>query len=304
MPFSAAGIGAILRSRGVNDTFSRGADAINQRVDESGFLSRNPLQNPNFGLTDDGQYDIQNMEGFALNELFDVRNNSSADTLRSLRNVGSDRKERVAAARNEAGQSADVTEGIFNRRTEGMGLSDRQRKGARQSFSLNRAVTEAAASSGTRRTVNNEVRQADQAISGFEDLAFGQQLGGLTGLANAEGQRRIRKANEKANKKANRNSMLGTLGGLAIGALSLFSAEEYKDQTQEAPKLLDKLKKVRIDKWKYKGSEPEHIGPYAEEFNETFGVGTHKDTIDVVSMLGVTIGSIKELNDKVEAALA
>ena len=287
--FSAATMGAMLGAQG------NGAIT-------SGYGSTDPMQNPNWQITNDRQYDIQNTENLALNELFNVRHGQGMDTFRSLQRP-IDVNKRVADARNEAGASADVAEGIFSRRTEGMGLTDRQKQGAKQRLSLNREVTLAAAGTGARRTANDERRQADRAITGFEDIAFGQQIGGLTGLANAEGQRRVRVAQEKAAKKSSKYGMLGTLGGLAIGALAVFSAEEYKDRVEEKPKLLDKLKGVRIDKWKYKGSKPEHIGPYAEEFNEAFGVGSHKDAIDVVSMLGITLGSIKELNEKVEASL-
>lgn len=268
------------------------------------YLNRSPQQNPGFGMTNDNKADIQNLENLSLNELWNTRHGQGMDTFRSLSNVGKDMEDRVADARNEATTQADVTEGIFNRRTEGMGLTDRQRRGATQRLSLNREVTLAAASSGTRNTVNDEKRQADRAIAGFENISFGQQIGGQTGLANAEGQRRVRVANEQAAKKASRNAMIGTIVGTGLSIAAMFSAEEYKNQVEEKPKLLDKLRDVRIDKWRYKGSKAEHIGPYAEEFNETFGVGQHKDAIDVVSLLGVTLGSLKELNEKVEAALA
>ena len=39
---------------------------------------------------------------------------------------------------------------------------------------------------------------------------------------------------------------------------------------------------------------------YAEEFNDTFGVGQDdKQKISVVDMLGVTIGAVKELSEQV-----
>lgn len=297
MPFgmNAAALGAFSR----NPRLDIMADDVWRRRRSSNVDNVDPEQNPQFV----GSNPLQNFEAFGVNELFDVRNDQAADTLRSLSRVG-DRagmEQQVAEARNESGQAADVAEGMFNRRTEGMALTDRQRAGARQAFSLNRAVTQAAAGTGTRRRIADQARQADRAVTGFEDIAFGQQLGGLAGLANAEGQRRVNEANARANKKASRNGLIGSIVSLIGG---IFSAEEYKDQTEEKPKLLDKLKEVRVDRWRYKGSKAEHIGPYAEEFNETFGVGRHKDSIDVVDILGVTLGSLKELNEKVEKALA
>jgi len=205
----------------------------------------------------------------------------------------------VDRARARADAGSNTAEAIFKRRTEGMSLSGRQKAAAKQRFGLTREVAKAAASYSTRRAANERSRAATSAMGmGWEDAIFGQQAASLTGLANAEGQRKVREAQDRAAKKERRNGLIGTALGI-VGAI--FSAEEYKDKVESKPELLEKLKKVRVDKWRYKGSKAEHIGPYAEEFNRTFGVGTHKDAIDVVSMLGVTLGAVKELNEKVEA---
>lgn len=243
---------------------------------------------------------IDDLKNFGERELGSMQNNLASGALDEVRATADRRDiERLATdARNQAGRGADLDEAIFARRTEGMSLSKRQRQGAKQRFSLNREVAKAAATGASRRASTQRAQQADRALGiGMEDIAFGQQIAGLTGLANAEGQRLVAEANRRASKKAKKNSLIGTAIGI-VGAI--FSAEEYKDTTQEKPLLLEKLKNVRVDKWKYKGSKAEHIGPYAEEFNKTFGVGTHKDAIDVVSMLGVTLGAVKELNEKVE----
>lgn len=260
------------------------------------FLSQNGEA---MGLTGkDPIADLQNFGERELGRLYDDPATKQIDRIRDT----ADRKnmERLAGeARTAASRGADVDEGIFKRRTEGMSLSGRQKMAAKQRFSLNREVAKAAAGTGSRRASTQRAQQADRALGfGFEDIAFGQQIAGLTGLANAEGQRQVRLANERASKKSKKNGLIGTAIGL-VGAI--FSAEEYKDKVEAKPELLEKLKKVRVDKWRYKGSKAEHIGPYAEEFNRTFGVGTHKDAIDVVSMLGVTLGAVKELNEKVEA---
>ena len=243
---------------------------------------------------------IKDLQNFGERELGSLDNDIAGGALDGVR-ATADRRDierQATAARADADRAATVNEGIFNRRTEGMSLSKRQIKGAKGRLNLTREVAKAAAGTGSRRASTQRAQQADRALGfGFEDIAFGQQIAGLTGLANAEGQRQVREANERASRKAKKNSLIGTAIGL-VGAI--FSAEEYKDKTEAQPLLLDKLKQVRVDKWKYKGSKAEHIGPYAEEFNKTFGVGTHKDAIDVVSMLGVTLGAIKELNDKVE----
>lgn len=243
---------------------------------------------------------IEDLERFGESEMGRLASDPASRALEGVRATAERRgmEENAAAARADAARGADVNEGIFKRRTEGMALSKRQARGAKQRLSLNREVAKAAAGTGSRRGATDRARQADRALGfGFENIAFGQQIAALTGLANAEGQRQVREANERASRKARKNSLIGSAIGLVAG---IFSAEEYKDMTEEKPLLLDKLKQVRVDKWKYKGSKAEHIGPYAEEFNKTFGVGTHRDAIDVVSMLGVTLGAIKELNEKVE----
>lgn len=244
---------------------------------------------------------IKNLETFGESELGYLQSDPASSVLGDIRGTA-DRagmESLASEARSNAEKAAAVDRGIFSRQTEGMSLSSRQKQAANQRLSLTRELAKASAATGSRRASTQRARDADRALGfGFENAAFGQQLAGLTGLANAEGQRQVRLAQEKASKKAARNSLIGNVIGTAM---ALFSSEDYKTQTQEAPKLLDKLKKVRVDKWKYKGGDAEHIGPYAEEFNRTFGVGTHKDAIDVVSMLGVTLGAVKELNEKVEA---
>lgn len=243
---------------------------------------------------------IEDLERFASDELNILEKDQGGDFESALRGQAERRgmEKRATKARENAETQSRVAENVFRRQTEGMDLSARQQAGAKQRLSLNREVTRAAASTGVRRTAAQTARAADRNFLALEDMKFGQ-LGAMLGsLANAEGQRLVAEENRKANKKAKKSSLLGTVIG---GALAFFSAEEYKDKVEEAPKLLDKLKEVRVDKWKYKGMKPEHIGPYAEEFNKTFGVGSHKDTIDVVSLLGVTLGAVKELNEKVEA---
>ena len=244
---------------------------------------------------------IQDLYNYGGTTIDEARRDPTRNLELGLRNMAGrvGGEDRVAAARNEAGAQADVAQGIYNRRTEGMALTDRQKRGASQKLNLTREVTKAAGSAQARRQTNEQSRAASQALAGLEDMKFGQQSALMTGMANSEGQRLVNEANEKAARTQRRNSAIGT--ALSIVGMAIFSGEEYKDKIKEQPKLLDKLKNVRVDKWRYKGSKPEHIGPYAEEFNSTFGVGTHKDSIDVVSMLGVTLGAVKELNEKVEA---
>jgi hypothetical protein len=242
------------------------------------------------------------LEAFTANEIGAVQQSPMADSLARLATPTPDQVRSAAKkARGEADTAADVAEGIFSRRTEGFALTERQKKAAKNTFSLNRALTVADAGTSARRGLSSQARAAAAGGGVFSDIAFGQQLAALSGLANADGQRQVRESAERAQGKRDRNSMIGTIAGLGIGLLSL-SSEQAKTPTETAPSLLDKLKKVRVDRWKYHGGDRDHIGPYAEEFNETFGVGkNHQSYLDVVDVLGVTLGSIKELSQKVEA---
>lgn len=243
-----------------------------------------------------GMFDLRR---FSEKELAKWQTDPATGMIGSLQDIADRRgmEEDVAKARAEAGRSADVAEGIYSRRTEGMDLSDRQKQGAAQKLGLTREVTKAAAAYAQRRDYNERSRAASKALGlGFEDISFGQQLGGLVGLANADAQRKVNDANRRAAKKERRNNMIGTIIGL------FRSSESSKDAVEKNPQLLDKLKKVRVDKWKYHGGDRDHIGPYAEEFNQTFGVGkNHQGYLDVVDVLGVALGAVKELNEKVEA---
>lgn len=246
---------------------------------------------------------IQNLSDFAGDELGALKDDPATRVMDDIRATadlqGADQQAREA--RERAGRSVDVSQDIFDRRMEGMDLSDRQKRAAAQTFSLNREVAKAGASYASRKAANARSRVASNAIGfGWDLSAFGQQLASLSGLANAEGQRKVREAQERAAKKARKSALIGKIIGTAAAIFS--SSKDFKSATEKNPQLLDRLKKVRVDKWKYHNGDRSHIGPYAEEFNEAFGVGeNHKKYLNVVDVLGVTLGAVKELNEKVEA---
>jgi len=294
--FGGAGVTGLFNQLAVNnEDFASSFFGIDIPGNLSGVAS-----GERYNYTPGQDSDIQQLETISANELSRTRSgaqNQVADSLVGIANREGIEKQ-AAEARGLAGQASDVARGEFDRRTRGLALTDRQKMGANQQLSLNRAVSQADAGTNARRGMNRDALAASRAGGAFDDIAFSQQMAGLTGLANAEGQRRIREAQEAANKQSSKNAMLGTVIG--IGA-SILSSEDVKDKVEVSPRLLDKLKDMRIDKWKYHGGDRDHIGPYAEEFNEKFGVGKMNDRIDLVSLLGVTLGSIKELNAKVES---
>jgi hypothetical protein len=212
----------------------------------------------------------------------------------------------VSKAGARADASFNVAEGVLGRRQEALGLqkSRRQKTAQGRHLSLGREIAKDDAEGDVRRGFSDRATEAARAGVGIEDELRNVETDALTGLANAEGQEKIRAAQAKANKKSARNSTIGTAVGFGLSLLALSdeNAKYSKRSALDDGSLLDKLKKVRVDKWKYNGEEQDHIGPYAQEFNEAFGVGTaHKKMISLVDAVGVAMGAIKELNEKVEA---
>jgi hypothetical protein len=244
----------------------------------------------------------QSAEVTGMNEFLRTQN-AFRDTQRSLFNttnqVGLD--DAVSDAREQTDASFDSAEGQLERRQRALGLNmtARQRTSQTRHLSLGRAVSQASAQSGVRRGFRQLSQAASQEALGLGDALRNVQAGALTGLDNAAGQEAIRVANEEAADDAASAGMFGTI--VSIGA-ALISSESMKHSKRPEGSLLDRLKKVRVEKWKYINEDADHIGPYAEEFNSTFGVGKdNKRMIHIGDAMGVLMGSIKELNAKVEA---
>lgn len=96
---------------------------------------------------------------------------------------------------------------------------------------------------------------------------------------------------------------LGGLGSIIGAGAKIYAAsskalkEDFRTlNTDQILKLVDNLD---VEKWKYKDIDRDHIGPYAEQFSEFFGVGDGK-TINMLDMMGVMMASIKELSKQVK----
>jgi len=92
------------------------------------------------------------------------------------------------------------------------------------------------------------------------------------------------------------------LGGVA--SLGKLSSKLLKTKGEEVKIDLDDLDNLPVEKWQYKPSvkfmdKVDHIGPYAEDFKEVFGVGDGV-TIDTVDAIGVLFGIVKQLKDKIK----
>lgn len=85
---------------------------------------------------------------------------------------------------------------------------------------------------------------------------------------------------------------------LIAGALA-FSSKELKESMGQIGPVLGKLRDVPVYRWRYKGSGRDHIGPYAEDFQDAAGVGDGV-TIQLVDALGFLLKASQELLDRVE----
>ena len=205
----------------------------------------------------------------------------------------------VDRAKKAAARAAAGDEAQFERSTRGFDLSDRQKKVAGRRQSLSRSLNRASAAGGVRRGFTDRAKAAASTGGSFADALFGQRVSGETSLASSFAGEESARVQEKAAKKS---ALIGTIGSLAGTALAFFSSEELKHDHGHEPQLLNKLKKVRVNRWQYKGDDETHVGPFSEEFNREFGIKTDRpDMISVIDALGVTMGAIKELDKKVEA---
>jgi hypothetical protein len=94
---------------------------------------------------------------------------------------------------------------------------------------------------------------------------------------------------------------LGTAAGLGYGIYK--SDEDVKEDKREVRGVLSAVKNMRVEMWKYKDGVAdggEHIGTYAQDFQRETGLGDGK-SINAIDAIGITMGAIKELADKVES---
>lgn len=76
-------------------------------------------------------------------------------------------------------------------------------------------------------------------------------------------------------------------------------AVKESKRSVDTPEVLAAMKQLPVERWKYIDHKEDHIGPYAEDFKERFGVGDGK-TIDVIDAIGVLMASVKALAAEVD----
>jgi len=121
-------------------------------------------------------------------------------------------------------------------------------------------------------------------------------------LAGTEAARKIMNANLQAGGGSDTLGTIGTLVGIGGTIASMASSRSLKHD-KASVSILDKLATVPVEQWRYiEGGQELHIGPYAEDFNAAFGL-PDKPYIQLIDYMGVLLGAVKELNDKVDRVL-
>jgi len=96
---------------------------------------------------------------------------------------------------------------------------------------------------------------------------------------------------------------LSNLGGSAMMAYAL-SNPAFKEDHREVGDILPRIDLLDVMAWKYKhgfadgGSAGFHIGPYADQFKQLFGIGDGV-TINMMDAVGILFKAVKELNYKI-----
>lgn len=131
--------------------------------------------------------------------------------------VQADRGEHAQRARDRAAAISDNIHGQLSRqqRALGLNLTDRQKKAQVRSLGLTRAISRASAVNSANRASADIAGDASRAGAGLSESFLDLSASGLTQLANAEGVRNQRIAQDKAQKRAQRNALLGNILGIA-----------------------------------------------------------------------------------------
>ncbi|KEZ78296.1 tail fiber domain-containing protein [Salinisphaera hydrothermalis] len=91
-------------------------------------------------------------------------------------------------------------------------------------------------------------------------------------------------------------SGIGTVASIA----GMFSSKDYKTDKQPVEgSVLAKLASMPVDTWRYKGDSERHVGPYAEDMQEHFGVGNGKQ-IPIIDAIGTQYAGLKEAAQRIK----
>lgn len=145
-------------------------------------------------------------------------------------------------------------------------------------------------------------QNAAQQLTGYNTAVGANQAAGNLYLGQFGAQMSGYNAQQQA--EAAKWEGIGSLVGSGVGAYAALSSKKLKHKKEKVDEevVLKGLKKLPVEKWDYKpgiADEKTHIGAYAEDFKDTFGVGDGK-TINLVDAIGVNMLAIQGLSKQVD----
>lgn len=214
-------------------------------------------------------------------------------------------------------QQSAIEDATTNRQMMAVGVAPNSKRfGAdRSRTSISQALAAAGAGNMARRNVT---AGGEQRLAGIVNLGRGMAVNPATsiglsngamaqggnaamagygqqgGLLNTQYQQQMQAWEAK-------QGQLGAIGGAAGSLLGFFSSKTVKHGKEDVD-ALGAVRKMPVQKWTYNpgvADESTHIGPYAEDFAKATGVGDGTK-IDPISAIGVTMGAIRQLADKVD----
>jgi hypothetical protein len=154
--------------------------------------------------------------------------------------------------------------------------------------------------SGAATANQNQINSAGSFLPGIQAQIQNQPYNNLSQYANIIGQLTGSSPQQAKQPGAEGSSGFDKLLGVGAIAASFYCSGDWKEDKRPGD-VLDKLMDVQVEFWKYHSSfndQADHISPYAEEFNQAFGVGEGK-TINPIDAFGVALRAVQELTEEV-----
>jgi len=178
------------------------------------------------------------------------------------------------------------------------------------------ALASAGAGNLARRTVDDQGRQMRAAavnmgsgmmvnpLNSMQTSSGSVQSGGSAAMSGYGQQGNLLNMDFQNRMQAYQQQQTG-IGGLfgALGSVAgafIPSSKEIKHGKQPVD-ALGAIREMPVEQWTYnegQGDGGTHVGPYAEDFQKATGVGDGK-SIDAITMMGLTMGAVRELDAKV-----
>lgn len=192
---------------------------------------------------------------------------------------------------------------------QGLPMGSEAYTGERNRFDRTRnEAYEAASRDATIAGTQTGLSQRQSEFNTLAALLGGQQVGptspiDVTGPFNSQYQGQLNSVNSANAAGAARNAQT-TSGAASLAsmlAMVMMCSKDFKDNNEpiDHGQTLDGVNRLTVEAWTYKGDDQKHIGPYAEEFRKTFGLGS-EFVIDPIDAVGVCLSAIKALTQRVE----